>query len=83
MVIWIYPLLMNFQKRIPIITKIVNEDRLESIYEFIKKEINDKRQLYIFPIIEESEKFIRGCKTSYENIKNNIFLIIKLDIHGK
>ena len=34
------------KNRIPIITKIVNEDRLESIYEFIKKEINKKTMLY-------------------------------------
>ena len=74
------------KNRIPIITKIVNEDRLESIYEFIKKEINDKRQCYIvFPIIEESEKLdLEAAQTSYENIKNNIFPNYKIGyIHGK
>ena len=45
------------KNRIPIVTKVVNEERLESIYAFMKKEINDKKQCYIvFPIIEESEK---------------------------
>ena len=62
------------KNRIPIITKIVNEDRLESIYEFIKKEMKEKRQCYIvFPIIEESESLdLEAAQTGYENIKNNI-----------
>ena len=38
------------KNRIPIITKVVDEERLESIYAFMKKEINDKKQCYIvFP----------------------------------
>ena len=74
------------KNRIPIITKIVNEDRLESIYEFIKKEMKEKRQCYIvFPIIEESESLdLEAAKTGYENIKNNIFQDYKIGyIHGK
>tara|TARA_A100001011_G_scaffold344487_1_gene379499 strand:- start:87 stop:1988 length:1902 start_codon:yes stop_codon:yes gene_type:complete len=74
------------KNRIPIITKIVNEDRLESIYEFIKKEMKEKRQCYIvFPIIEESESLdLEAAQTSYENIKNNILPDYKIGyIHGK
>ena len=74
------------KNRIPIITKIVNEDRLESIYEFIKKEMKEKRQCYIvFPIIEESESLdLEAAQTGYENIKNNIFQDYKIGyIHGK
>jgi len=74
------------KNRIPIITKIVNEDRLESIYEFIKKEMKEKRQCYIvFPIIEESETLdLEAAQTGYENIKNNIFQDYKIGyIHGK
>ena len=74
------------KNRIPIITKIVNEDRLESIYEFIKKEMNEKKQCYIvFPIIEESESLdLEAAQTSYENIKNNIFPDYKIGyMHGK
>ena len=74
------------KNRIPIVTKIANEDRLESIYNFMRKEMDDKRQCYIvFPIIEESETLdLEAAETSYENIKKNIFPNYKVGyLHGK
>ena len=74
------------KNRIPIITKVVNEERLESIYDFIKKEIEDKKQCYIvFPIIEESEKLdLEAAETGYENINKKIFPEYNVGyIHGR
>ena len=74
------------KNRIPIITKVVNEERLESIYTFMKKEMDDKKQCYIvFPIIEESEKLdLEAAETSYEKIKKNIFPKYNVGyLHGK
>jgi ATP-dependent DNA helicase RecG len=74
------------KNRIPIITKVVNKDRLKSIYSFMKKEMDNKKQCYIvFPIIEESEKLdLEAAETGYQNIKKNIFPKYKVGyIHGK
>jgi len=63
------------KNRIPIKTKIVNENHLDSIYQFIMKELKNKRQCYIvYPIIEESESLdLEAANTAYKNIKKNIF----------
>ena len=42
--------------RKPIATKHVTEDRIESVYSFLKKQIDAGRQAYVvYPVIEESE----------------------------
>ena len=63
------------KNRIPIKTKIVNKNHLDSIYQFIMKELKNKRQCYIvYPIIEESESLdLEAANTAYKNIKKNIF----------
>ena len=74
------------KNRIPIITKVANEDRLESIYSFMKKEMKRNKQCYIvFPIIEESEVLdLEAAETSYQNIKNKILPEYKIGyLHGK
>ena len=61
--------------RIPIKTQIAYDDKLDSIYDFIKLELDKNRQCYIvYPIIEESETLdLEAANTAYENIKNNIY----------
>jgi len=74
------------KNRVPIITKVANEDRLKSIYSFMEKEMLEKKQCYIvFPIIEESEVLdLEAAETSYQNIKNNIFPNYNIGyLHGK
>ena len=74
------------KNRIPIITKISNEEKIDSIYEFLRKEINKKRQCYIvYPIIEESETLdLEAANTAYKKIKNDIFSDFNIGyIHGK
>ncbi len=42
--------------RKPIVTRHVTEDRLEQVYSFLKKQVDEGRQAYIvYPVIEESE----------------------------
>ena len=63
------------KNRIPIKTKIVTENHLNSIYKFIMKELENKRQCYIvYPIIEESESLdLEAANTAYNHIKKNVF----------
>jgi ATP-dependent DNA helicase RecG len=74
------------KNRIPIKTKVVNENHLDSIYQFIMKELKNKRQCYIvYPIIEESESLdLEAANTAYKNIKENIFKDFKVGyLNGK
>ncbi len=49
--------------RKPISTKHVTEDRIESVYSFLKKQVDAGRQAYVvYPVIEESEAFEGGAK---------------------
>ena len=74
------------KNRIPIKTKIVSENHLNSIYKFIMKELENKRQCYIvYPIIEESESLdLEAANTAYNYIKKNIFQNFKVGyLNGK
>ena len=74
------------KNRIPIKTKVVNENYLDSIHQFIMKELKNKRQCYIvYPIIEESESLdLEAANTAYKNIKENIFKNFKVGyLNGK
>ena len=42
--------------RKPIVTKHATDDRIEQVYSFLKKQIDEGRQAYVvYPVIEESE----------------------------
>ena len=72
--------------RIPIITKVSNDEKMSSIYSFLKKQIKKNRQCYIvYPIIEESEKLdLEAANTAYAKIKTDIFPEFNIGyIHGK
>ncbi len=74
------------KNRIPIITKVANEEKLDSIYKFIEKELKNKKQCYIvYPIIEESETLdLEAAETGYMNIRKKIFPNYRVGyIHGK
>jgi ATP-dependent DNA helicase RecG len=72
--------------RIPIITKVSNDEKMNSIYSFLKKQIKKNRQCYIvYPIIEESEKLdLEAANTAYKKIKTEVFPEFNIGyIHGK
>ena len=63
------------QNRVPIITKVVKPERINKIYDFMKKEMDAKRQCFvIYPIIEESENMDwKAADTGYKHISEKIF----------
>ena len=74
------------ENRIPIITKVVDSKRLESVFEFMKKEMDASKQCFIvFPLIEESEKIdLKAIKSGFDKLENDIFKNYNLGcIHGK
>lgn len=67
-------------------TKVVYESELEGVYEFIKTEINNGRQIYfVFPLIDDSEKSeLESAVKNFEYLSNEIFNNYKLAlIHSK
>lgn len=74
------------KNRLPIITKIVSPGQRQGVYNFIDKQINEGRQVYVIcPLIEESEKLqIKSAKEMFEKIKKEIFPHHQVGlIHGK
>ena len=74
------------KNRTPIITKVVNKEKLEQVFEFMKKEMDRGKQCFIvFPLIEESEKIdLKAIEGGFERLQNKIFKNYKLSyIHGK
>ena len=74
------------KNRIPIITKVVKPDRINQIYDFIKKEMDANHQCFvIYPIIEESEKMDwKAANTGYKYLSEKVFQDYAIGyIHGK
>ncbi|HIA84439.1 MAG TPA: ATP-dependent DNA helicase RecG [Candidatus Marinimicrobia bacterium] len=72
--------------RIPIITKVVEETRLEKIYTFMKEEVKAGRQcMVVYPLVKETEKSdLAAAVEMHGNLSENVFpeLIVGL-IHGR
>tara|TARA_B100000686_G_scaffold355249_1_gene471565 strand:- start:3540 stop:5642 length:2103 start_codon:yes stop_codon:yes gene_type:complete len=74
------------KNRLPIITKIAQPDKMDQIYEFMKKEMDKNHQCFVvYPIIEESEKLDwKAANTGYKYLKEKIFPDYSIGyIHGK
>jgi ATP-dependent DNA helicase RecG len=70
--------------RRPIETKNVVEDRVESVYSFMKQQIAQGRQAYVvYPVIEESEA-MKAAQKMYEHLSQKVFPDIRVGLlHGK
>ena len=70
-----------------IITEIVSSKNRDKTYNFIKKQIKQKRQVFVIcPLIEESNKLteIKSVTQEYEKLSKKIFPEFKLAmLHGK
>ena len=67
-------------------TKVVFDNELEGVYEFVKNEINNGRQAYfVFPLIEESDKSdLESAVKNFEFLEQEVFANYKLAlIHSK
>ena len=74
------------KNRIPIKTKIINKDKINNVYQIMKKEMDKGRFCFIvFPIIQESEKIdAEDAESAYNKFSQNIFREYSLGfLHGK
>ena len=74
------------KNRKPIITKIISLNQRKKIYQFIKEQIQQGRQIFVIcPLINDSEKLeVKSVLQEYERLKNQIFPEFKIAyLHGK
>ncbi len=70
--------------RQPIQTSHVTDDRVESVYSFMKQQIVKGRQAYVvYPVIEESEA-MKAAQQMYQHLSQKVFPDIRVGLlHGK
>ncbi|MFA6537224.1 MAG: ATP-dependent DNA helicase RecG [Patescibacteria group bacterium] len=74
------------KNRLPIVTKFVEENRRQEIYDFIKKEIIAGRQVFVIcPLIDPSDTLgVKSVKQEFERLDKNVFPEIPIGLlHGK
>jgi ATP-dependent DNA helicase RecG len=72
--------------RKPIITKHATADRVEQVYSFLKRQIDEGRQAYVvYPVIEESEtQAMKAAEKMYEHLSREVFPQIPVGLmHGR
>jgi ATP-dependent DNA helicase RecG len=72
--------------RKPIVTKHVEEARIEQVYSFLKKHINAGRQAYVvYPVIEESEtQAMKAAQKMHQHLSQIVFPSLKVGLlHGR
>src|SRR2546421_6723619 len=72
--------------RKPIVTKHAPSDRIEQIYSFMKKQIEEGRQAYVvYPVIEESEtQAMKAAQKEYEHLSKEVFPDVAVGLlHGR
>jgi len=72
--------------RKPIVTKHATADRLEQVYSFLKKQIEEGRQAYVvYPVIEESEtQAMKAAQKMYEHLSREVFPTLSVGLmHGR
>ncbi len=72
--------------RKPIITKHATSDRVEQVYSFLKKQIDEGRQAYVvYPVIEESEtQAMKAAQQMYDHLSREVFPDIAVGLmHGR
>jgi ATP-dependent DNA helicase RecG len=72
--------------RKPIVTKHAESDRLEQVYSFVKKQVDEGRQAYIvYPVIEESEtQAMKAAQQGYEHLSREVFPTLSVGLmHGR
>lgn len=69
-----------------VLTKIVNEEKRNSAYDFIKQELDEGHQAFVIcPLIDESDKLgIRSVKKEFERLSTGVFKNYKIALlHGR
>ena len=74
------------KNRLPIITKVVEPNKLDEVYSFMKKQMDEGRQCFVvYPLIEESEKLdLQAAEEGYKQLTKGVLGKYKIGyIHGK
>ncbi|MBS1858890.1 MAG: ATP-dependent DNA helicase RecG [Acidobacteria bacterium] len=72
--------------RKPIVTRHTTSDRIEQVYSFVKKQIEEGRQAYVvYPVIEESEtQAMKAAQQEYEHLSKEVFPDLAIGLmHGR
>jgi ATP-dependent DNA helicase RecG len=72
--------------RKPIVTKHVEQTRIEQVYSFLKKQIDAGRQAYVvYPVIEESEtQAMKAAQKMHQHLSQVVFPNLKVGLlHGR
>jgi ATP-dependent DNA helicase RecG len=72
--------------RKPIVTKHATDDRVEQVYSFIKRQVDEGRQAYVvYPVIEESEtQAMKAAEKMYEHLSKEVFPDLAVGLmHGR
>jgi ATP-dependent DNA helicase RecG len=72
--------------RKPIITKHATADRIEQVYSFLKRQVEEGRQAYVvYPVIEESETLaMKAAQKMHEHLSREVFPDIPVGLmHGR
>ncbi len=72
--------------RKPIVTRHVDQNRIEQVYSFLKQQIDAGRQAYVvYPVIEESEtQAMKAAQKMHEHLSKVVFPEIPVGLlHGK
>jgi ATP-dependent DNA helicase RecG len=72
--------------RKPIVTRHVTEDRIEQVYSFVKKQVDEGRQAYVvYPVIEESEtQAMKAAQKMYELLSKVVLPGYRISLlHGR
>ena len=74
------------KNRIPVVTKVVDEQRLKKVYDFMTAEVAAGRQcMVVYPLVEETEKSdLAAAVEMHANLSDKIFPKLKVGlIHGR
>jgi len=72
--------------RKPIVTKHATADRVEQVYSFIKKQVDEGRQAYVvYPVIEESEtQAVKAAEKMHDHLSREVFPDLSVGLmHGR
>jgi ATP-dependent DNA helicase RecG len=72
--------------RKPIVTKHATADRVEQVYSFIKRQVDEGRQAYVvYPVIEESEtQAVKAAEKMHDHLSREVFPGLAVGLmHGR
>ena len=74
------------KNRIPVVTKVVNEPRIEKVYQFMTDEVSKERQcMVVYPLVKESEKSdLAAAVEMHSYLSEKVFPKLEVGLlHGK